>query len=160
MRIRLLAGLALPAIALASPLVTTASAANTPTFRDCSLIAPGIDPDFVELIGANVTPEGSLTVSPLSTQVTVKASESSDPKDNEGHVTLSVSVSSPGIATKTVAGEGTGAVSLPVRLLRHRLGRQYTISWAATFDNGNHLCPSETTPENTTPKPFIVTVAK
>ena len=38
-----------------------------------------------------MTPEGTLTVSPKTTALTLKASESSDPKDNENHVTFSIS---------------------------------------------------------------------
>ena len=159
MRIGLLAGLAVPALALAWPAIPVASAANTPTFRDCSLVG-GLDPDFVELIGAKVTPEGTLTVSPKTTALTLKASESSDPKDNENHVTFSISVTAPGVATRAASGEGTGEVELQAPLRRRIVGRQYTISWAATFDNGGHACPSELTPENTTPKPFVVTVAR
>ena len=158
MRIRLLAGLAVPALALAWPAIPAASAANTPTFRDCSL-SGGLDPDFVELIGAKVTPEGTLTVSPKTASLTLKASESSDPKDNEGHDTFKISVTAPGVATQAASGEGTGKVELEAPLRRRIIGRQYTISWAATFDNGLHSCPGEFTPENTTPKPFVVTVA-
>jgi hypothetical protein len=64
------------------------------------------------------------------------------------------------VATQTLAGNGTGAVTLQVPLTGAGVGRTYTISWAATFDNGNHLCPSAQTPENTAPNPFGVTVAK
>jgi len=159
MRIRLLAGLAVPALALAWPAIPAASAANTPTFRDCSFFG-GLDPDFVELVGANVTPEGTLTVSPKTTSLTLKASESSDAKDNEGFDTFKISVTAPGVPTRSATGEGTGTVELQAPLRRRIVGRQYTISWAATFDNGGHACPSELTPENTTPKPFVVTVAR
>jgi hypothetical protein len=160
MRIRLFAVAAVPAIALALPSVPAASAANTPTFRDCSLLVSGIDPDFVELIGARVSSEGTLSVPPKQTHVNVKASESSDPGDSEGHVTLELTITAPGVRTRTVTGAGTGQVELEAPLRRRIVGRQYTISWAATFDNGNHLCPSENTPENTSPNPFVVGIAR
>jgi hypothetical protein len=87
------------------------------------------------------------------------ASESSDPGDNLNHVTFQVTVTSPGVPTQTVSGEATGKVLLSAPLRKSRkVGRTYTIGWAATFDDGNHPCPSEFTPENTTPKPFVVTV--
>jgi hypothetical protein len=156
MHIRLLAGLAVPAIALASPAIPAASAANSPTFRDCSLLVAGVDPDFVQLSGVNVSSGGALTIPPKQTQVMIKASESSDPGDSEGHVTLKVSVSAPGTTTRTVSGAAVGKVELAVPIRRRIVGRQYTISWSATFDNGNHLCPSENTPENTKPNPFVV----
>jgi hypothetical protein len=134
-----------------------ASAANGPTFRDCSL-AGGLDPDFVQLLGVAVGSQGALTVPRGQETVGIEASESSDPGDNLGHVTLKVAVTSPGISTQNVSGEGTGKVLLAAPLRgSKKAGRTYTINWAATFDNGNHLCPSEFTPENTTPKPFVVT---
>jgi len=138
--------------------VPAASAANGPTFRDCSL-AGGLDPDFVELLGVAAGPEGAVTVPRGQEQVGIEASESSDPGDNLGHVTLAVTVSSPGVSMAKASGAGTGKVllSAPLRGSK-KVGRTYTISWAATFDNGNHPCPSEFTPENTTPKPFVVTV--
>lgn len=70
-----------------------------------------------------------------------------------------MSVASRNLATQSVAGEGVGKVVLAVPLLKSKqVGRSYTISWAATFDNGFHECPSPNTPENTTPKPFLVSV--
>ena len=135
-----------------------ASAANGPTFRDCSLAA-GLDPDFVQLSGIAVGPGGALTVPRGQVNVGIEASESSDPGDNLGHVTLKVAVTSPGITTQNVSGEATGKVLLAAPLHgSKKAGRTYTINWTATFDNGNHLCPSESTPENATPKPFVVTV--
>jgi len=56
---------------------------------------------------------------------------------------------------QTVSGAGTGKVRVSVPLAPG--AKSYTISWAATFDNGNHQCPSVFTPENETPKPFVVT---
>jgi hypothetical protein len=133
-------------------------AANSPTFRDCSLFVSGFDPDFVQVSGVTVTSGGTLTVPLSQGQVSIEASESSDPGDNVGHVTLDVSVTAPRVPTQSFSGAATGKVELSVPLRRRKRGRTYTISWAATFDNGNHLCPSESTPENTTPKPFVVTV--
>jgi hypothetical protein len=138
----------------------SANAANTPTFRDCSLFVSGFDEDFVQISGVAVGPEGELTVPAGQKAVDVEASESPDPGDNLGHVTLTVSVSSRGIATRSFSAEGTGKATLSASLRRSkRIGRTYTIEWAATFDNGNHLCPSENTPENTKPNPFSVRVA-
>jgi len=154
---RLLVGLGAATAAMAWFGVPAASAANGPTFRDCSLAA-GLDPDFVQLFGVAVGPEGALTVPRGQEQVSIEASESSDPGDNLAHVTFKVTVTSPGVSTQSVSGEATGKVELSAPLVRRKPGRSYTISWAATFDNGNHLCPSESTPENTTPKPFVVSI--
>jgi hypothetical protein len=140
--------------------VAPAAAANSPTFRDCSLVG-GADPDFVQLSGVTVAPNGTVQVKRGQMQVMVEASESSDPGDNLGHVTLTVKVASHKTATREVSGAGTGKVTVAVPLARSKkLGRVYTISWADTTDNGNHVCPSSNTPENSTPKPFIVTVVK
>jgi hypothetical protein len=157
--LRVIVGLAVLMMALASPALPSADAANGPTFRDCSLLVAGVDPDFVQLSGVTVTPEGTLTVPRSQKHVLIEASESSDPGDSEGHVTLAVSVTARRVPTQTLSGAGTGKVELSLPLLRRTRGRSYTISWAATFDNGNHLCPSELTPENTTPIPFVVTIA-
>jgi hypothetical protein len=129
-------------------------------FRDCSLAA-GVDPDFVELSGAIVTSDGSLTVLPSQNSLGLTASESSDPGDSAGHVTLTSTITSPGIPSQTVSGMGTGRVVLQLPLVGSGAGRVYTISWAATFDNGPHGCPSLLTPANTPidPHPFVVTVA-
>jgi hypothetical protein len=136
------------------------SAANSPTFRDCSLVA-GADPDFVKLTGVTVGPQGELTVKRGTPSVSIEASESSDPGDNLGNVTLSVSVESRKVATEMRSGAATGKVVLSVPLARSKkVGRKYTISWSDTTDNGNHACPSANTPENTTPKPFVVIVHK
>src|SRR5207248_7092224 len=139
---------------------STAQAANSPTFRDCSAFASGFDPDFVQLSGVTVGPDGSLTVSPSQNQVQLIASESSDPGDSAGHVTLSATVAAAGVPAQEVSGAGTGKVVLQVPLLRSGVGRSYTISWAASFDNGMHQCPSAVTPENTTSQPFVVTVSR
>jgi hypothetical protein len=154
----MLVGLGALAAGAASLGVSTANAANSPTFRDCSL-AGGLDPDFVQLFGATVTPRGTLTVLPSQNQVQLEASESSDPGDNLGHVTLTATVTSPTVAAHTVSGAAVGKVFLSVPLEGSGTGKSYTISWAATFDNGNHQCPSAFTPENETPRPFVVTVA-
>jgi|SRR5205814_2373290 len=154
-RIGAFVGLTVLAIALGP--IDSAGAANSPTFRDCSLFS-GFDPDFVQISGVTVTPEGTLTVPRSQKQVPIEASESSDPGDSLGHVTLTVSVTALHVPTQSVSGEATGKVELSAPLVRRKPGRSYTISWAATFDNGNHLCPSESTPENTTPKPFVVSI--
>ena len=157
-RIRMLAGLGALAVAGAWVAVPTASAANSPTFRDCSL-AGGLDPDFVQLFGVTVGPQGSLSVPRGRDQVQLEASESSDPLDNLGHVTLTATVTTPHVPKQAVSGAGTGKVILALPLPKsNQEGRTYTISWSATFDNGNHLCPSAQTPENTEPHPFVVTV--
>ncbi len=138
-----------------------ARAANSPTFRDCSAFISGFDPDFVQISDVTVNADGSLTVSPSQNQVELVASESSDPGDSAGHVTLTATVIAPaGIPTETVSGEGTGSVLLVLPLIGSGSGHTYTISWSATFDNGMHACPSSVTPENTTAAhhPFVVTV--
>jgi hypothetical protein len=74
-------------------------------------------------------------------------------------VTLNAAVTTPHVPPQTVSGAETGKVILAVPLLKSQQGgRTYIISWSATFDNGNHLCPSAQTPENTEPHPFVVTV--
>jgi hypothetical protein len=137
----------------------TALAQNSPTFRDCSLFVQGFDPDFVQLFGVMLSPQEALTVSPAQTKLQLEGSESSDPGDSSNHVTLKAIVTAPHVATQTVSGASTGKVVLSVPLTRSRAGRTYTISWSATFDNGNHLCPSPLTPENTAPTPFVVKVS-
>ena len=136
----------------------TAAAANSPAFRDCALPA-GLDPDFVVLTGATPDAQGGLTVAPGQAQVIVKASESTDIADQFGHDTLTVTVSSPGIAAQTISGKGVGAVTVSVPLAGAVAGRAYTIAWSATFDNGSHACPSGLTPQNKVSDPFAVTVA-
>ena len=155
---------ALVVLAMAGALWTvgsTARAANGPTFRDCSAFVPGFDPDFVQLSGVTVRSDGSLTVSASQNQVQLLASESSDPGDSAGHVTLTATVTgAPGTTTQTESGEGIGRVALVLPLIGSGVGRSFTISWFATFDNGNHACPSSFTPDNTPtdPHPFVVTV--
>jgi len=139
--------------------VGAALAANSPTFRDCSAFVEGFDPDFVQLSGVRVGAGGGLAVPPGQHQVSLKASESSDPGDNLGRVTLDATVTAPGVTAQRVSGAGTGFVVLAVPLIGPGVGRTYTISWSATFDNGNHPCPSAFTPDNTAPNPFVVTVS-
>lgn len=110
------------------------------------------------LLGATVTPEGTLTAPRSRRHVVVEASESSDPEDNKGHVTLAVSVTAANVPTQSLSGAGTGKVELSLPLRRRKTGRSYTISCSATFDNGNHQCPSANTPENTARRPLAVTV--
>src|SRR5437588_7031173 len=114
-RISTLVGLAALAVGTAALVVDPASAANSPTFRDCSFVG-GLDPDFVQLSGASPGPQGSLTVSSTQTQVHVEASESADPGDSSGHDTLKVTVAAPNVASRTVSGSGTGKVVLAVPL--------------------------------------------
>jgi hypothetical protein len=155
-RIRMLVGLGALALGSAALGAPVASAANTATFRDCALIG-GIDPDFVALSGATAGPQGTLTTS--QNQVQLVASESADPGDNAGHDTFSVTVTAPNAPTRMLSGNGVGKVSLTVPLTGAPAGSSYTIAWMATFDNGNHSCPSSSTPENTMPAPFVVAVS-
>jgi hypothetical protein len=154
MRLVRYAVIAAAAVSLAA--TGTAQAANSPTTRDCSF-SGGLDPDFVQI--SRVSVNGSdLTVSRARKHVSLKASESSLPGDQMNGVTLHAKVKSPGTKTKKVSGNGTGVVKLKIPLKHRMPGRAYTISWAATFDNGNHMCPSSSTPANTTPMPFKVRV--
>ncbi|HMC52799.1 MAG TPA: hypothetical protein VKI64_08575 [Acidimicrobiales bacterium] len=162
-RRRLLTGGVVLAVAGAIALVGPAARAdNSPTFRDCSAFAPGFDPDFVEISGVAVGADGGLTVSPSQNSVQLLGAESSDPGDSAGHVTLTATVTAPGVPAQTTSGAGTGQVVLQVPLVGSGAGRTYTVSWSATFDNGNHPCPSTVTPENTPadPHPFVVTVSR
>jgi hypothetical protein len=147
----LLAGVAL----VAAP---AASAANGPAFRDCSWFSPGTDPDFVQLSGAAIGPSGALTVTPAQTHLQLEASESADPGDSAGRDTFNSTVTSSSGSSQKVSGTGTGKVTLSIPLSGAAVGGSYTITWAATFDDGLHVCPSSATPLNTTPMPFLVTV--
>jgi hypothetical protein len=135
-----------------------ASAANSPTFRDCSLLVEGVDPDFVQISGVAVSPQGTLTVPVSQNSVQLTASESSDPGDQSQHLTFSVTVSSAKLSARTVSGAGTGRVVLVIPLIGSGRGRTYTIDWMAAFDDGQHPCPGADTPDNPTPSPFVVTV--
>ena len=158
-RIRMLVGLGALAAGTASLGVSTASAANSPTFRDCSL-AGGLDADFVQLSGVTVGPQGIPTVPAGQRAVKVLASESNDPGDKLAHDTFKVTVTAPGGESQSVSGEGTGEVLLSAPLRASgKVGRTYTIEWAAVFDNGMNACPGEFHPFNMTPNPFIVRVA-
>jgi hypothetical protein len=136
--------------------VTGASASNSATFRDCSF-SGGLDPDFVQLSGATSGPKGSLSAK-SNQKVKLKASESSIPGDMSQQVTLKATITAPGTGARKVSGKGTGKLSLTLPLVGSSNGRANTISWSATFDNGSHHCPSSQTPQNTTPKPFVVKV--
>jgi hypothetical protein len=153
----MLTGLGALLLGAASLTAAPASAANREAFRDCALIG-GLDPDFVELFGVTVSPQDTLVVPPSAKSVQVEASESSDPGDSSGHVTLNSTVTSPGVPTRSAAGAATDKVFVALPLLAPRPGRKYTINWSATFDNGMHACPSAFTPANTAPNPFVVTV--
>jgi PASTA domain len=144
---------ALASAALLIVLVPAAGAANSPTFRDCSLLS-GFDPDSVQLSGVTGGPGGTLTTS--QGQVNLQASESLNAADQMNHVTFKATVSTANAASRTLSGAGTGKVNLTIPMIGSGMGRSETISWAATFDNGNHPCPSSMTPQNTTPQPFIV----
>ena len=160
-RTRRRAGLIAMATALAATLILLpagrARAGNSPTFRDCSLLI-GIDPDFVQLYGVTVH-NGALTVPSSNPTVQVEASESSDPGDNNGHVTLQVTASAPGVTATSASGAAQGLVVLSFALPQAQAGRMYTISWAATFDNGPHACPAVYTLANTNSTPFVVTTS-
>ncbi len=147
---------ALLATGVALALVGSAQAANSPTMRDCAF-SGGLDPDFVRISGVSVN-GSDLSVSRTKRHVSLEASESSLPGDNTNHVTLHAKVKSPGTKTKKVSDGGTGVVKLKIPLAHRTPGRAYTISWAASFDNGSHMCPSSSTPANTTPMPFTVSV--
>ena len=136
----------------------SSAAANSPTFRDCSLLVEGVDPDFVQLSGVTVTPQGTLTVAPSQNALPLVASESSDPGDQSQHLTITVTVHSGKQFVRTVSGAGVGRVQLSIPLVGSGTGRTYTIDWAAAFDNGQHACPGPETPDNTAPDPFVVTV--
>jgi hypothetical protein len=152
-----LAGVLATAFA-AMPSSTPASAANSPTFRDCSLLVDGIDADFVQISGVTVTPQGNLTVPPSQKSVQILASESSDPGDQSQGLTITVTVSAARMPVRVVSGSGIGRVALTVPLLGSGTGRTYTIDWQAGFDNGQHACPGPLTPDNFGPNPFVVTV--
>jgi hypothetical protein len=134
-----------------------AGAVNSPTFRDCSFVA-GLDPDFVQLSGVGAGPGGSLAVGMTQRSVTIEASESSDLFDDVGNDTLTVAVSGPGAAPRTVSAAGVGHVFLTVPLSGVAPGGQYTLTWFATFDNGIHTCPSPGTPQNESFNPFVLNV--
>ena len=141
---------------------TAVWAENSPILRDCAFLAlpiASVDADFVLLSGDTLKSDnGNLTISPLQDSLTLTASESTDQGDQAGHVTLTATVTAPEIGSVTVSGAGTGSVILALPLNGSGVGRVYTISWAATFDNGMHMCPSAITPSNTSPIPFVVTV--
>jgi hypothetical protein len=146
-------------------LMPNCSAENSPIVRDCSFASTqggSVDADFVVLAGGTlrVGANGALTVLPSQNSLVLTASESVDTGDNAGTVTLSGSVAAPGIPTQKFFGTGTGHViwQLPLNGSSSSVGRVYTISWFATFDNGQHMCPSTITPSNTAPNPYIVTV--
>jgi hypothetical protein len=114
----------------------------------------GLDPDFIQLSGVRVNPDGTLaaTRNPAS----LEASESPDPGDGSNTVTFNATVSAPGIADRSFSGTGIGKVVLSLPLIGAARGGSYTISWSATFDNGFHSCPGPMTPANPSPSPFVV----
>src|SRR5438309_8129955 len=111
---------------MAPSVAPAAHAANSPTFRDCSVFVEGFDPDFVQLSGATVSPDGTLTVSPSQNAVQLQASESSDPGDSAGRVTLEVTVTGSHVPPRTVSGgPDTGKVVLSVPLVGAGNGTTY-----------------------------------
>ena len=156
LRLAATAGLIASAFVVVPPV--PAGAANSPTFRDCSLFVEGVDPDFVQISGVGVSAQGTLTVPVSQNSVQMVASESSDPGDQSQHLTFSVTVTSAKLHARTFSGAGTGKVVLTLPLAGSGMGRTYTIDWAATFDNGQHPCPGSDTPDNPGPNPFVVTV--
>jgi len=123
----------------------TSWAENSSILRDCSFLAlpvASVDADFVLLSGDTLKSDnGKLTVLPTQDSLDLTASESTDQGDQAGHVTLTATVTAPEIGSVTVSGAGTGSVILALPLNGSGVGRVYTISWAATFDNGMHMCP-------------------
>jgi hypothetical protein len=156
LRLPAAAGLLASAVAVIPP--APASAANSPTLRDCSLLVEGVDPDFVQISGVTVSPQGALTVPVAQRSVELIASESSDPGDQSQQVTFSVTLASAKLPSRTLSGAGTGRVVLDAPLAGSGRGRTYTIGWAAVFDNGEHPCPGSDTPDNPGPSPFLVSV--
>jgi hypothetical protein len=146
--------LAAISVAGVTVLAPAAGAVDNPTFRDCSFVG-GLDPDYVRLFDTT-----NATVTVNQHEVDLLASESTDPMDSSGGVTITASISSPGIPTQNVKGASTGAVLLDLPLLGTSLGRTYTIAWAATFDSGHHPCPGTTIPTTTGGAPFTVRVVK
>ena len=109
--IHLLVGVGLTAVGVLAVPASPVRAANSPTFRDCSIFVEGFDPDYVQISGVTVTPQGTLTVPASQTSVQVKASESADPGDSLGHVTLNVVVAGPGGHARTLSGAvGSGGI--------------------------------------------------
>jgi hypothetical protein len=167
-RTRLLLGLtATTALTLAVTLVAApvASAANTPTHRDCAFVG-GFDPDYLDLSMVNVSSSGSLTAP--GDQVKLFASEA--PGEGPSNDALSATVSSPGTNTETVSGTGFGTVTLGIPLLNPAPGKTYTIVWNANFDNSNPAAPTRNCPSTGTAiptasnigagaNPFIVTTS-
>jgi hypothetical protein len=136
---------------------TQVGAANSPTNRDCALGA-GLDPDFVRISNVDVN-GGVLTVPKSRKNVPLLASESSIPGDLSHHVSFHIKVTTKGQKDKSRSGSGTGKVTLKAPLTHRHSGRKYTIHWSAVFDSGSHSCPSSSTPQNRTPKPFVITVS-
>jgi hypothetical protein len=163
---KVFAGTVLAGLIAGAPAATADT--NGPTTRDCSLLVPdlgstfaGVDPDFIELSGAAVASDGTLStardpVTGAQNPVSLTASESADAGDNTHAVTFSATVSAPGVPSQTVSGAGIGQVVLSLPLSGAATGSSYTIDWSATFDNGAHSCPGPLTPANLMPSPFTV----
>ncbi|TMM10564.1 MAG: PASTA domain-containing protein [Actinobacteria bacterium] len=155
-RLHLLVGSLALLVVIAGLAVTGSNAANSPTYRDCSLVG-GFDPDYIQLTGASVGPGGALRAQSQKT-VKLAAWESTGFMDRTHHVTFHVTVSAPGSPSRKVSGDGTGHVSLKLPLVGSPTGRTNTVDWAAVFDNANHPCPGSDTPQNVTSNPFVIKV--
>jgi hypothetical protein len=143
---------------------------NGPTTRDCSLLVPAIgttfpgeDPDFIQLSGVTVNPDGSLTAPGPAAPgnppnlVSLEASESPDASDQAHQVSFSATVSAPGIPDQSFGPTtGIGSVTFSFPLTGAAPGSSYTIAWNATFDNGAHPCPGPVTPGTLMANPFTV----
>jgi hypothetical protein len=142
-------------------LAPQASAENSPIIRDCSLgmPPPAVDPDFVLLSGGTLKANnGALTVLPSQKSLDLVASESVDQGDSAATVALFATVKGIGVPTQSFFATAPGFVIISIPLNNETVGQVYTISWNATFDNGQHTCPSAVTLENTTPIPYVVKV--
>jgi hypothetical protein len=145
-------------------LMPNCRADNSPVLRDCSFASTPVsstDADFVLLSAPTLKlRNGLLSILTSENALTITASESVDTNDNKGTVQLFATVSTPGAPTQSFFGSGTGFVNLGIPVSSSSVGQVFTIVWHATFDNGQHACPSSVTPSNTTPIPFVVTAVK
>ena len=156
---RLLAASLLGSAVIALGFAASATAANSPTYRDCSF-GGGLDPDFVQLTGAKPNANGLLVAPRTRKQVMLEASESPNALDQLNRVSLEAAVYRSGTLLRTVTGAARGKVFLSLPLPRPRAGRRFRIGWTARFDNGFHSCPSQATPQNTAPRPFVIKVKR
>jgi hypothetical protein len=145
-------------------LTANAQADNSPVVRDCSFgstPAASPDADFVLLSSPTLKlRNGVLSILTSENTMTLTASESVDTNDNQGKVQLFATVSAPGTPTQSFFASGTGFANVGIPVSSSSVGQVFTIAWHATFDGGQHACPSATTPANTSPIPFVVTAVK